>query len=232
MPPFKLYPADPGRKVRWIATDVIVVVWLGFWSLLGYYIHQMVEILQAIPDALNRAGSVLDAPLQNAMNRASQIPIAGAAIVDRIQSASSATAGRAHAVAAALSNLIDIAAIGAALLVALPPILLVIGFYGYNRWKASRELGSAREVVEVALEHDRDEQLKEALAHRALEVVPFRRLVKVSPDPIGELQAGRYDVLAAQSLRAAGLSPDLIKPVDATPAALEPGSGRKKPHVE
>jgi hypothetical protein len=231
--PLKLYPDTPGRKARWIGADVLVIVWLGFWALLGYYIHQLIEVLQAIPDAIDRAGATLDAPLQTAMSAASQIPIVGSLIVDRLQNASNATAGRAHAVAAALSNLIDVAALGMALLVATPPILIVIGFYGYNRWRASREMGSARKIVEVALREHRGEQLSEALARRAIEVVPYRRLMKVSSDPLGELHSGHYDALAAESLRAAGLSPDLARPAaDSTDSSMKPGPGRAKPHIE
>ena len=230
MPPLKLYPDPPGRKARWIGADLIVVAWLAFWSFLGYYVHSLIEVLQAIPEAIDRVGSALDAPLQDAMNRAAQIPIVGSFIVDKIQNASNATAGRAHAVAAALANLIDVAAIGMALAVALPPLLLVIGFYGFIRWRASREMGSAKRVVEVALREHRGAELNEALARRALEVVPYRRLVKVSPDPLGELEAGRCDALAAQALRAAGLDPELSRPPADVTAPLESGAGKMTPH--
>ena len=165
------------------------------------------------------------------MNRAAKIPLVGGLIVDRIQNASNATAGRVHAIAAALSNMIDIAALGMALAVAVPPILLVIGFYGFIRWRASREMGSAEVVVEVALREHRGDQLNEALARRALVVVPYRRLVKVSPDPLGELDAGRYDALAAQALRAAGLSPDLVRPSADATTPVERGPGRMTPHT-
>src|SRR6516162_2877025 len=119
-------------------------------SFIGYYVHHMIEVFQAIPDAIDRAGSALDAPLQDAMNRAAQIPIVGSWIVNWIQNLSNSTAGRAHAVAAGLSTMIDIAALGMALAVAAPAILLVIGFYGSIRWRASSEMGSAHRVVEVA----------------------------------------------------------------------------------
>jgi hypothetical protein len=231
--PLKLYPDEPGRKARWIGADVIAILWLGFWSFLGYYVHQFIELLQAIPDAVNRAGSSLDEPIQKAISAASQIPIFGGAIVDRLQNASNATAGRAHAVAAAVANLIDIAALSIALLVAVPPILLVIGFYGYTRWRASREMGSAKTVVEIAVRDHPGEQLNEALARRAMVVVPYRRLAKVTPDPLGELQSGHYDVLAAESLRAAGLRPDLIEAdADATDSSIKRGQRRAKPHAE
>lgn len=232
MPPLKLYPDPPGRKARWIGTDVTVVVWLVFWSFLGYYVHHLIEILQAIPDAINRAGNALDAPLQDLMNRASQVPIIGNFIVDRIQHASDSTVGRIHAIAAAISNLIDIAALGMALAVAAPAILLVIGFYGFIRWRASREMGSAKVVVDVAIQQHRGAELNEALARRALEVVPYRRLVKVSPDPLGELAAGRYDALAAEALRAAGLNPDLALPSADATTPLERGPARMKPDTE
>jgi hypothetical protein len=232
VPPLKLYPDPAGRKARWIGTDVTVIVWLVFWSFIGYYIHHLIEILQAIPDAIDRAGSALDAPLQDAMNRAGQIPLVGGLIVNTIQNASNSTAGRAHAIAAGLSQMIDIAALGMALAVAAPPILLVIGFYGFIRWRASREMGSAKRVVEVALREGRGDQLNQALARRALEVVPYRRLVKVSPDPLGELEAGRYDALAAQALRAAGLSPNLARPSVGATSQMEGGAERMKPHTE
>jgi hypothetical protein len=232
VPPLKLYPDPPGRKARWIATDVVFVVWLVFWTFIGYYVHHLIEILQAIPDAIDRAGSALDVPLQDAMNRAAQIPIVGGLIVDRLQNASNATAGRAHAIAASLSNMIDIAALGMALAVAAPAILLVIGFYGLIRWRASREMGSAELVIGVALRQHRGDELKEALARRAFQVVSYRRLAKVSPDPLGELDAGRYDALAAEALRAAGLNPDLVRlSADAT-SPLERGPGRMTPHSE
>ncbi|HET7338611.1 MAG TPA: hypothetical protein VFK22_03615 [Candidatus Dormibacteraeota bacterium] len=232
MPPLKLYPDAPGRKARWIGTDVIVVVWLAFWSFIGYYVHQLIEVLQAIPDAIDRAGSAIDAPLQNAMNRAGQIPIVGALIVDRLQNASDATAGRVHAIAAALGNIIDIAALGMALAIAAPPILLVIGFYGFIRWRASREMGSAKQVVELAMREHPGDQMNEALARRALVVVPYRRLAKVSSDPLRELEAGHYDALAAEALRAAGLSPDLARPSADAATAVERAPEALKPHVE
>ena len=232
MPPLKLYPDAPGRKARWIFTDVVVIAWLAFWSFIGYYVHHLIEILQAVPDAIDRAGSTLDAPLQDAMNRAAQIPIVGSWIVASIQNASNATAGRAHAVAAALNNLIDVAAIGMALVVAVPPLLLVIGFYGFIRWRASREMGSARRLVEVAMRQRRGAQLNKALARRALEVVPYRRLVRISPDPLGELEAGRYDALAAEALRSAGLNPELSRPLAGVTAPLESDPGRMTPHSE
>lgn len=211
---------------------MIVVVWLAFWSVIGYYVHQLIEVLQAIPDAIDRAGSAIDAPLQNAMNRASQIPIVGALIVDRLQNASDATAGRVHAIAAALGNIIDIAALGMALAIAAPPILLVIGFYGFIRWRASREMGSAKQVVELAMREHRGDQMNEALARRALVVVPYRRLAKVSSDPLGELEAGHYDALAAEALRAAGLSPDLARRSADVATPPERGPETLKPHVE
>jgi hypothetical protein len=92
-------------------------------------------------------------------------------------------------------------------------------------------MGSARRVVEVALRQNRGDQLNAALARRALEVVPYRRLVKVSSVPLGDVEAGHYYALAEEALIAAGLSPDLARRSVQASTPPKPGHEKMKPHI-
>jgi hypothetical protein len=105
-------------------------------------------------------------------------------------------------------------AIVMAILVALPPILLVLLPYGAWRWRDMRELGSALAFVRIASMTGRADQARAVLAYRAVSTLSFRQLMSASADPVGDIAERRYDRLASAMLKRAGLDPGRLAPPD------------------
>ncbi len=109
------------------------------------------------------------------------------------------------------------------LFVALLPIVMVTG--GYLLWR-SRDVGemtAAADFVRAAHRTGRVEQARAVLAHRAVATLPFRQLMRASADPIGDLEEGRHDALAAAMLRRAGLRPMRPREQAGSPPARRSG---------
>ncbi|TMF94036.1 MAG: hypothetical protein E6I04_15000 [Chloroflexi bacterium] len=101
-----------------------------------------------------------------------------------------------------------------ALLVALPPILLVLLPYTGWRWRDIRETGAALAFVRIASMTGRADAARAALAYRAVSSLSFRQLMSASPDPVGDLVERRYDRLAKAMLLRAGIDPARLAPPD------------------
>jgi hypothetical protein len=103
-------------------------------------------------------------------------------------------------------------AIVLALLVAVPPILLVLLAYGTWRWRDMREIGAALAFVRIASLTGRADQARAVLAFRAITTLSFRQLMSASADPVGDLTERRYERLASAMLKRAGLDPARLAP--------------------
>ena len=101
-----------------------------------------------------------------------------------------------------------------ALLVALPPIILVLAPYAGWRWRDMRETGAALAFVRIASMTGRADAARAVLAYRAVSSLSFRQLMRASPDPVGDLAEHRYDRLATAMMKRAGLDPTRLAPPD------------------
>jgi hypothetical protein len=104
-------------------------------------------------------------------------------------------------VEATIERLAVILALG----VSVPLFLSVAVGYVPWRYREARERGATAAFLRRARRQGRVEQAGELLAHRAVATLPFRRLMKVSEDPVADLEAGRHDALAAAMARRAGV---------------------------
>jgi hypothetical protein len=100
------------------------------------------------------------------------------------------------------------------LLVALPPILLVLLPYTGWRWRDMRETGAALAFVRIAAMTGRADAARAVLAYRAVSTLSFRQLMRASADPVGDLVEHRYEKLASAMLRRAGIDPTRLPPPD------------------
>jgi hypothetical protein len=60
----------------------------------------------------------------------------------------------------------------------------------------------------------RADQARAVLAYRAVSTLSFRQLMSASADPVGDLVEHRYDRLANEMMRRAGLDPTRLAPAD------------------
>ena len=103
-------------------------------------------------------------------------------------------------------------AVTMSILVAAPPLLLVLLAYGSWRLRDVRETGAALAFVRIASLTGRADQARAVLAYRALSTLTFRQLMSASADPVGDLAEHRYERLATAMLKRAGLDPARLAP--------------------
>jgi hypothetical protein len=193
--------------------DALAVAWSIAWAALGWLIYKTVLGLQVIADGITNTGTTFNAWIDSFRNAVpggipflTQFLLDTAAALRRYSGDSLVSAG--HQVHDAIIQL----AIVLALLVALPPILLVLVPYGAWRWRDAREIGSALAFVRIASMTGRAEQARAVLAYRAISTLSFRQLMSASADPVGDIAEHRYDRLANAMLERAGLDASRLAP--------------------
>ncbi len=209
----KVYPDRRFPAMVRVLFDAITIVWTVGWAVLGWLIYQTVMGLQVIADGISNTGATFNSWIESFR---AAVPAGIPLLTDflltiadtlrRYSGDSLVSAG--HQVHDAIFQL----AIVLALLVALPPILLVLVPYGAWRWRDMREIGAALAFVRIASMTGRAEQARAVLAYRAVSTLTFRQLMSASADPVGDIAERRYDRLADAMLKRAGLDPTRLAP--------------------
>jgi hypothetical protein len=203
-----IYPERwPGRLWR-LAIDLLALLWTAGWAFAGWTLYQLVMSLEVVADSISRTGQTFNSWVRTFQNSVpSNIPGLGGALRG-VGDALQRTAGDPLVQQGALAHQrIEQVAIALGLFVALLPIVSVTGVYLLWRWRDARELTAAADFVRMAVRTGRVDQANAVLAHRAVALLPFRQLMRASSDPVGDLEAGRHDALAAAMLRRAGMRP-------------------------
>ena len=209
----KLYPDRPLPAFLRVVTDLITIAWTVAWAALGWLIYQTVLGLQVIADGISRTGTTFNDWIQSFRNAVpGGIPFLTQFLLDTSDAlkkySGDPLVSAGHQVHEAIFQL----AIVLAVLVALPPILLVLVPYGAWRWRDMREIGSALAFVRIASMTGRADQARAVLAYRAVSTLSFRQLMSASADPVGDIAERRYDRLADAMLKRAGLDPSRLAP--------------------
>jgi len=203
-----IYPLRWSGRLWRLLVDVLVVLWTAAWVLAGWSVYQLVAGLQVVADAISRTGTTFDA----------WVAAFGNAVPGGIPGLSDAMRGLATTLRRSAGepliqrgmqahDAIQHLAVATGLFTALLPIVTVTGLYLVWRWRDVRELTAAVDFVLAAERTGRVPEANAVLAHRAVALLPFRQLMRASPDPVGDLAAGRHEALAAAMLRRAGTRP-------------------------
>jgi hypothetical protein len=209
----KVYPDRTMPALLRVIADFLTVAWSVAWAVLGWLIYKTVLGLEVIADGITSTGTTFDAWIASFRNA---VPggIPGVTdfllnIADQLKKYSGdplISAG--HQVHDAIIQV----AVVLALLVALPPILLVLLPYSAWRWRDMRETGAALAFVRIASITGRADQARAVLAYRAVATLSFRQLMSASADPVGDITERRYERLAAAMIKRAGLDPGRLSP--------------------
>lgn len=203
----KLYPDQlPGRIAR-LTLDALVLAWTALWVIAGIAIHRTVLQLEVIADGVASTGRTFDSWI--AAFRSSTPPVPGfrSSLQSLADSLERATGAQLVQRGAAAHDAIERLALVLAVVVVLPPILTVASRFVSWRWRDARERGAALTFVSGVHDPARRDEALALLAFRAVATLPFGRIVRVSPDPVGELLAGQYEALAGEMLKGVGLRP-------------------------
>jgi hypothetical protein len=192
--------------MKMVSKDLLALLWVGGWGVLGWEVWGAIRQTEVLADRVRSAGEAVNnalGGLTSALGGLAALPLFGSLFkLPPAQSPGDAL------IALSVSVRSDIAwvAIGAAVVVALPPVLYVVLTYVPWRWRGMKEMGSALVFVRGAIGRNQTEQAKALLAYRALARLSFSELMAVSTDPIGDIQGRRYDGLATAMLEEAGLN--------------------------
>jgi hypothetical protein len=221
----KAYPDRRWPAFLRVLGDTVTVSWTIVWAYLGFLIYQTVMGLEVIADAIINTGKTFNGWILSFKNA---VPGGIPVLTSFLQNAADAlkkfsgdslisTGGQIH-------DAIFQTALVLALLVAVPPIMLVLLPYAGWRWRDMRETGAALAFVRIASMTGRAEQARAVLAYRAVSTLSFRQLMSASADPVGDIAERRYDRLADAMIKRAGLDPTRLAPHDLP--ELPPHRGR------
>jgi hypothetical protein len=209
----KIYPDRRWPAFLRVLADTIVSFWTVAWAYLGWLIYQTIMGLEVIADGIKNTGLTFNNWI--AAFRAGipgGIPILTKFLQDMADGLRHYSGEQLVAAGQNIHEAIFRVAIILALLVALPPILLVLLPYAGWRWRDMRETGAALAFVRIASMTGRADAARAVLAYRAVSSLSFRQLMSASPDPVGDLAEHRYERLADAMIRRAGLDPTRLAP--------------------
>ena len=196
-----------------LVADLLAVIWTIAWAALGWLIYQTVLGLQVIADGITSTGTTFNAWIASFRNAVpGGIPLLTQFLLDTADALKKYSGDSLVSTGHQIHDAILQTAIVLALLVAVPPILLVMVPYVAWRWRDMRETGAALAFVRIASMTGRADQARAVLAYRAVSTLSFRQLMSASADPVGDIAERRYDRLANEMLWRAGLDPSRLAP--------------------
>jgi hypothetical protein len=196
----KLYADRPGRMLRQLVTDLLVIVWVYAWVRLGMRLYDLVERLAAPGRKVESAGNGLAGNLSGAADKIDNVPGAGKALASPFRRAADAAQGLAAAGQEQQQVVHDLAAVLSLAVVAVPLALVLFGWLPLRlRWV--RRAGAAASLRAGPAGRD-------LLALRALATQPLRQLTALDPEIAAAWRRGdpaAVESLAALELRRLGL---------------------------
>jgi hypothetical protein len=199
----RFYPDLPGRRLDLMARDLATLLALVLFGKIALEVHDAVDQLAILGEGVESAGNAVTGGFGSAAEAVDGTPLVGDELGDALRGAGEATggetadlgrggAGAAHDLANLLGLVFFLFPSALLLLWALPP-----------RVRQVRRLNAAASVLRDPGSPER----QELLAARAAFGLPYGTLLQYTKDPIGDLQAGRFDALVRAELEQAGLRP-------------------------
>ncbi len=197
----RLYPDLRGPCLDAMARDAATLLGLFLFAKIGLAVHDAVDKLAILGDGVESAGQAVSGGFERAADAVDGTPVVGDDVGDALRGAGEGSggeveelgrggAGAAHDLANLLGLLFFLLPSALLLLWALPPRVAQV-----------RRLSAAARVLREPGSPER----QELLAARAAFGLPYGTLLRYTKDPIGDLEAGRYDALVRAELEQAGL---------------------------
>jgi hypothetical protein len=196
----KLYAEKPGKALRQLITDILVVLWVYLWIKASMGVYDGVEKLAVPGEKLEGAGDSLAQQLRDAGGKVKRVPIAGDDLAGPFTKAGDAAAGVAEAGRQQQEVVHNIALAMSIGLLALT--LSVVLFFWLPRRLRWIERASAAAKMRSSPAG------KDLLALRALATQPLTKLVALDPDIAAAWRRGDADAvtrLAKLELASEGL---------------------------
>jgi hypothetical protein len=196
----RLYPDTADDRGRAVAKDALVLLTLFVLAWLALKVHDAVDALAVLGTGVRDSGEAVQSGFGAAADAAGGIPVVGGDVEDALRDAGSGTGGEvAQAGSDGEEKIHDLANLLGLLFFAIPASILLIATLP-GRIRQFRELNATERLLNVT-----SDERRRLVAMRAAFSLPARDLVRHTKDPLGDLEAGRYDPLIAAAYDEAGL---------------------------
>ncbi|WP_026211979.1 hypothetical protein [Longispora albida] len=178
----KVYAELPARRTRQIVSDLCALAWAALWGWVAYLIHQTIQELNRVTQAVTKDGTRLEGSLNGAADSARDIPLVGKTLGQKLADA----AGVAQSIAKSGqegTETIGQVALFAAIAVVVGAVVPVLALWLFLR---VRWVYRARTAVRL---RDLPGGL-DLLALRALSSATLKQLTRADPDPAGGWRSG------------------------------------------
>lgn len=207
----RFYPQLSGPRTRTITGDVVVVAMVALFAWSGVKVHDTVNGLTSITQGVEEAGTSVQSGFADVAGAVAAIPIVGGALSDSLKGTGGATGGNVVVAAKAGETAVNDTATVLGWVTFALPTLVLLAFFVPLRGRQLRRLRDAHNALGGSVSAER----RRLLAMRAAFGMPWGDLKPFTKDPIGDLEAGRFEGLIAALYADAGLRP----PEDTAPAA-------------
>ena len=197
----RLYPNAPGRRAATLAGDALVVLLVVLFAWLGLRVHDAVDELAGLGRGVSGAGTSVRDALSSAGEAVEGTPLVGGGIAGALREAGGGSDEVARLGREGEQSVHDLADLLGFVTFLVPTVLLLSRSLP-GRLRQVRNLTAAATVLQAPQDPDR----QRLIATRAALALPYGRLLRHTSDPLGDLDAGRYDGLVAAALEDAGLS--------------------------
>jgi hypothetical protein len=202
MSTLRVYSEVPAQRRRQIVSDVVVVLLIAFFIWVGTLVHDTVASLAVLATGVKEAGQTVEGGFLSVADAVSNVPVVGEAIGSAIAGAGDGTGGNLADLGQSGEDAVNELATILGIVTALLPILVLLAVVLPRRIRKVRHMS----VASRALTDLHDPERRRLLAMRAAFGLPYDELLERTPDPLGDLAAGRYDALVAAALADVGLT--------------------------
>jgi hypothetical protein len=189
----KLYPSQPAARRRTLASDVLALLLVVLFGVLGLKVYDTVDELAVLGTGVKDAGGAVTEGFGAAGDAVSAAPLVGDELGEALGEAGEATGGPVEEAGREGEDAVHDLALLLGLLVFLLPTAVYLWQVAPRRLRQIRALSATSRALSGEMTPAR----RQALAMRAAFGLPFGQLLRHTPDPIGDLVSDRYDPLLA-----------------------------------
>ena len=196
----RLYPDTADDRGRAVAKDALVLLTLFVLAWLALKVHDAVDQLAVLGTGVRDSGEAVQDGFGAAADAVGGLPVVGGEVEDALRDAGSGTGGEvAQAGSDGEEKVHHLADLLGVLFFAIPASILLITTVP-ARIRQFRQLNATARLLDVT-----SDERRRLVAMRAAFSLSATELARHTNDPLGDLEAGRYDSLIAAAYDEAGL---------------------------
>jgi len=197
----RIYPDTPNERGRAVARDALILLTLFVLAWLALKVHDTVDKLAVLGTGVRDSGNAVQDGFGAAADAVSGVPVVGGEVGDALRDAGEGTGGEvADAGTRGEERVHDLANLLGFLFFAIPASILLLTTLP-GRIRQLRELNAAQSLLDTS-----SEERRKLVAMRAAFSLPAVELRRHTKDPLGDLEAGRYEPLIEAAYAAEGLA--------------------------